>query len=155
MMLYRNTARALILGFGIGVFQVSFAALFSRGFGERSGAVMNVMTTAFSFGSITGPFIIVVLLERFNIMFLIVAFLMVATTRRVLPARDTVVVQTSDSILMLEPRLVGFALLCLFYVAAEVGLNFWMPTYLQSVGFTPANSAKGISSTTLMPRSRR
>jgi fucose permease len=33
---------ALILGFGLGMFQVDYASLFSRGFGSRSGAVASL-----------------------------------------------------------------------------------------------------------------
>ena len=62
----------LLLGFGLGMFQVDYATLFSRGFGSRSGAVMNVMSTSFSFGSIVGPLVVVWLLERFGLMFLAV-----------------------------------------------------------------------------------
>jgi MFS transporter, FHS family, glucose/mannose:H+ symporter len=133
---------ALILGFGIGVFQVNFASLFSSGFGVRSGAVMNVMTTAFSFGSISGPLIVVGLLERFDLMFLAVALFMLLSFGLVFPARDSAPTQTSNSGLIFQPKLLGFALVCLFYVSAEVGVNFWMPTYLQSVGYGLPEAAK-------------
>lgn len=133
---------ALILGFGIGVFQVNFAALFSRGFGSRSGAVMNVMTTAFSFGSITGPLIIVWLLEKFDLMFLATSALMFLALVFVLPARDTTVSETGGSALKLDAKLFCFIMVCLFYVSAEVGVNFWMPSYLQSVGFNLPDAAR-------------
>ncbi|NJK46334.1 MAG: hypothetical protein HC933_20685 [Pleurocapsa sp. SU_196_0] len=44
-----------LMGLGLGLFQVNYANLFSRGFGARSGAVMAVMSTSFAVGSIAGP----------------------------------------------------------------------------------------------------
>jgi MFS transporter, FHS family, glucose/mannose:H+ symporter len=135
-------ASVLLLGFGLGMFQVDYATLFSRGFGNRSGAVMNVMSTSFSFGSIVGPLIVVWLLERFGLMFLAVGIFAAAIVLVMLPARDTVLERTSGSSLRLSPKLIGFVLLCLFYVCAEQGVSFWMPSYLQSIGFDLAQSAR-------------
>jgi MFS transporter, FHS family, glucose/mannose:H+ symporter len=135
-------ASVLLLGFGLGMFQVDYATLFSRGFGKRSGAVMNVMSTSFSFGSIVGPLVVVWLLERFGLMFLAVAVFAAAVVLVMLPARDTVLERTSGSSLKLNPKLIGFVAMCLFYVCAEQGVSFWMPSYLQSIGFDLAQSAR-------------
>jgi fucose permease len=133
---------ALILGFGLGMFQVDYASLFSRGFGSRSGAVMNVMSTSFSFGSIVGPLFVVWLLERFGLMFLGVGLFAAAAILVMLPARDVVVEKSANSSLRLSPKVIGFITFCLFYVCAEQGVSFWMPTYLQSIGFSLPDAAK-------------
>lgn len=135
-------ASVLLLGFGLGMFQVDYATLFSRGFGSRSGAVMNVMSTSFSFGSIVGPLVVVWLLERFGLMFLAVGIFAAAIVVVMLPARDTVLERTSGSSLRLGPKVIGFVVMCLFYVCAEQGVSFWMPSYLQSTGFDLAESAR-------------
>jgi MFS transporter, FHS family, glucose/mannose:H+ symporter len=135
-------ASVLLLGFGLGMFQVDYATLFSRGFGNRSGAVMNVMSTSFSFGSIVGPLVVIWLLERFGLMFLGVGVFAAAIVLVMLPARDTVLERTQGSSLKMSPKVIGFVLLCLFYVCAEQGVSFWMPSYLQSIGFDLAQSAR-------------
>jgi MFS transporter, FHS family, glucose/mannose:H+ symporter len=135
-------AAVLLLGFGLGMFQVDYATLFSRGFGNRSGAVMNVMSTSFSFGSIVGPLVVVWLLERFGLMFLAVGIFAAAIVLVMLPARDTVLERSSGSNLKLSPKVIGFVVMCLFYVCAEQGVSFWMPSYLQSIGFDLAQSAR-------------
>jgi MFS transporter, FHS family, glucose/mannose:H+ symporter len=135
-------AAVLLLGFGLGMFQVDYATLFSRGFGNRSGAVMNVMSTSFSFGSIVGPLVVIWLLERFGLMFLAVGVFAAAIILVMLPARDTVLERTSGSSLKLSPKVIGFVVLCLFYVCAEQGVSFWMPSYLQSIGFDLTQSAR-------------
>jgi MFS transporter, FHS family, glucose/mannose:H+ symporter len=135
-------ASVLVLGFGLGMFQVDYATLFSRGFGNRSGAVMNVMSTSFSFGSIVGPLVVVWLLERFGLMFLAVGIFAAAVILVMLPARDAVIERTSGSSLKFSPKVIGFVALCLFYVCAEQGVSFWMPSYLQSIGFDLAQSAR-------------
>ncbi len=135
-------AAVLLLGFGLGMFQVDYATLFSRGFGNRSAAVMNVMSTSFSFGSIVGPLVVIWLLERFGLMFLAVGVFAAAIVLVMLPARDTVLEKTQGSSLKLSPKVIGFVVLCLFYVCAEQGVSFWMPSYLQSIGFDLAQSAR-------------
>jgi MFS transporter, FHS family, glucose/mannose:H+ symporter len=133
---------ALVLGFGLGMFQVDYATLFSRGFGVRSGAVMNVMSTSFSFGSIAGPLVVVWLLERFHLMFLGVGLFAAAAVFVLLPARDTPAEKNASSSLSFSPKIIGFVAFCLFYVCAEQGVSFWMPSYLQSIGFGISDSAK-------------
>ncbi len=135
-------ASVLLLGFGLGMFQVDYATLFSRGFGSRSGAVMNVMSTSFSFGSIVAPLVVVWLLERFQLMFLGVGLFAVAAVFVLLPARDTPAEKNASSSLSVSPKIIGFVMFCLFYVCAEQGVSFWMPSYLQSLGFSIADSAK-------------
>ncbi len=135
-------ASVLMLGFGLGMFQVDYASLFSRGFGSRSSAVMNVMSTSFAFGSIVGPLVVVWLLQRFDLMFLGVAVFAAAAILVMLPARDVASDNAASSSLRFSPKVVGFVVFCFFYVCAEQGVSFWMPTYLQTIGFSLADSAK-------------
>ena len=135
-------ASALILGFGLGIFQVNYGALFSRGFGSRSSAMMNVMSTSFSFGSIVGPLVVVWLLERFGLMFLAVAIFTALAIVVVLPARDSLEVGSPNSSLVFGPKIIGFVVMCVFYVCAEQGISFWMPSYLLSIGYTLPEAAK-------------
>ena len=135
-------ASALVLGFGLGIFQVNYGALFSRGFGSRSSAVMNVMSTSFSFGSIVGPLVVVWLLGRFGLMFLAVSIFTALAIVVMLPARDSLEVNTANSSLVFGPKIIGFILLCVFYVCAEQGISFWMPTYLLSIGYKLPDAAK-------------
>jgi MFS transporter, FHS family, glucose/mannose:H+ symporter len=44
--------------------------------------------------------------------------------------------------LVFGPKIIGFVVMCVFYVCAEQGISFWMPTYLLSIGYTLPDAAR-------------
>ena len=138
---------AFLTGLGFGVFQVHYAAIFSRGFGVRSGVVMSLMSVAFGLGSILGPAAIGVigsvhygwLLSTCGVLALLVAGTLWQLQFE--PARTRPTSETGGSS-RLNLALVGFALLSFTYVAAEGGVSFWGATHLsQARSFTADGAA--------------
>jgi MFS transporter, FHS family, glucose/mannose:H+ symporter len=139
---------AFLGGLGFGTFQVHYAAMFSRGFGARSGAVMSLMSVAFGLGSILGPTVIgVITSQRY-------AWLLAACGVLALGVAASLsrVQFEPESVQRLESRasgvggvnlaLIGFIILSFTYVAAEGAISFWGATHLRAArGFTPDAAA--------------
>ena len=123
---------AFLCGLGFGTFQVHYAAMFSRGFGPRSGVVMSLMGVAFGLGGIFGPAVIGVigaskyawLLGACGLLSLLIALSFLRMRFEPEPSHP-VAPQTQDSSRRLNLALIGFVLLSLTYVAAEVTVGFW------------------------------
>lgn len=139
---------AFLTGLGFGVFQVHYAAIFSRGFGARAGVVMSLMSVAFGLGSILGPAVIGVigsvrygwLLSACGALALLVAVTLWRVRFEPARTRDDANIQGSSSRVTLA--LVGFVLLSFTYVAAEGGVSFWAATHLHEArGFTVDGAA--------------
>jgi MFS transporter, FHS family, glucose/mannose:H+ symporter len=129
-----------ILGLGLGLLQVNYANLFSKGFGERSGAVMSVMSTAFAVGSIVGPLLAVWLSSQY--VWLPVAFGLLTLgcaglVRQAVSLESST--QTKTGKLTFETWL--FGLMIGLYVVAEQGAGFWGITHLRHVGMSETDSA--------------
>jgi MFS transporter, FHS family, glucose/mannose:H+ symporter len=140
---------AFLGGLGFGVFQVHYAAMFSRGFGARSGAVMSLMGVSFGLGSIFGPAAIGVIGSQRYASLLgicgLLALLVAATFVRVRfepePSHQ-VVSSARGSRRRVNLALIGFIILSMTYVAAEVTVGFWGATHLREArGFAPDNAA--------------
>lgn len=125
-----------VMGLGIGLFQINFSSLYSRGFGTQSGAVMSVMSTAFAVGSIAGPVMAAALGGNYR--FLPIAFGVLSAVLAVtlLPARDTGHFAHSSSNQPVKLSLTAwlFALMIFFYVLAEQGASFWGVAHLENLG---------------------
>jgi MFS transporter, FHS family, glucose/mannose:H+ symporter len=124
-----------LLGLGLGLFQVNYANLFSKGFGSRSGAMMSVMSTAFAVGSIAGPLLAVRLSGFYGWLptaFGVLTLLCSLAVRRV--ANPPVNIQTKTHSLSLETWL--FAAMIGLYVVAEQGAGFWGITHLRFLGLS-------------------
>jgi MFS transporter, FHS family, glucose/mannose:H+ symporter len=129
-----------VLGLGLGLLQVNYANLFSKGFGERSGAVMSVMSTAFAVGSIVGPLLAVWLQNQYA--WLPVAFGLLTLgcaglVRRAIGLAPST--QTKTGSLTFETWL--FGLMIGLYVVAEQGAGFWGITHLRYLGMSETASA--------------
>ena len=140
---------AFLTGLGFGVFQVHYAAIFSRGFGARSGVVMSLMSVSFGLGSILGPAVIGVigsvrygwLLSACGALALLVAGVMWGVRFEPARTRGDANIQGSSG-RTLNLALMGFVLLSFTYVAAEGGVSFWAATHLHaSRGFTADGAA--------------
>ena len=138
-------AAGVVMGLGYGTFQVNYADLFSRGFGARSGAVMAVMSTSFSGGSIIGPALAGLFLGRgwpYPTLYAACAILALLLTLPVQPARDTSTQATATHGPTDVPALALFALFVALYVAAEASASLWSPTHLhESLGYSSQTAA--------------
>jgi fucose permease len=140
---------AFLGGVGFGVFQVNYAAIFSRGFGARSGVVMSLMSVAFGLGSILGPAAIGVigshryawLLGACGPLSLVVAALVSRVQFEPEPGHQNMS-QARDSSSNLNLALIGFVILSFTYVAAEGSISFWGATHLREArGFSADGAA--------------
>jgi MFS transporter, FHS family, glucose/mannose:H+ symporter len=140
---------AFLCGLGFGTFQVHYAAMFSRGFGARSGALMSLMGVAFGLGAIFGPAVIGVigagryawLLGSCGTLALMTALTFVRMRFAPEPGR-TVTARAQGSSRKVHLALIGFVLLSLTYVAAEVTVGFWGATHLREAQkFSPDGAA--------------
>jgi MFS transporter, FHS family, glucose/mannose:H+ symporter len=132
-----------LLGLGLGLFQVNYANVFSKGFGARSGAMMSVMSTAFAVGSITGPLLAVQLSGVYAWLpatFGVLTLLCSLVVRRITSEHNT---QSQSGRLTSETWL--FAAMIGLYVVAEQGAGFWGITHLRFLGL-PENVAAGVFS---------
>jgi MFS transporter, FHS family, glucose/mannose:H+ symporter len=129
-----------LLGVGLGLFQVNYANLFSKGFGARSGAMMSVMSTAFAVGSIAGPLLAVRLSSVYAWLptaFGVLTLLCSLAVRRVAnPPQSS---QSKSGSLTLETWL--FAAMIGLYVVAEQGAGFWGITHLRFLGLSEEAAA--------------
>lgn len=133
-----------VAGLGISIFKIGALALIgdiSRDSGEHT-RLMNTVEGFFGVGAIIGPAIVAVLLSAgFSWKWLYVCaavicfiLLAVALSERYPPVKQ----QSTERIdlkrtlrLMRDPHAVGFSLLIMLYVAVEVAIYVWMPTYLE------------------------
>ena len=125
-----------MMGLGMGLFQINFSSLYSRGFGTRSGAVMTVMSTAFAVGSIAGPVMAAALGSNYRLLPIAFGVLSAVLAAMLLPARESSPpIQSSSS----QPAKLSFTawlfgLMIFFYVMAEQGASFWGVAHLESLG---------------------
>jgi MFS transporter, FHS family, glucose/mannose:H+ symporter len=135
-----------IMGLGLGLFQVNYANIFSKGFGARSGTVMSVMSTAFAVGSMAGPLLAVQLAAAYAWLPIIFGVLTLGFSLLLRPAQN--VAAPTDLVarggLTFETWL--FAAMIALYVVAEQGAGFWGVTHLVSVGWDAKAAAVVFSS---------
>jgi MFS transporter, FHS family, glucose/mannose:H+ symporter len=131
-----------VLGWGLGLLQVNYANLFSKGFGERSGTMMSVMSTAFAVGSIVGPLLAVWLSSRYAWLPLAFGLLTLGCAmlvRQVVNLAPSGQDQAKSG--KLTPTTWLFGLMVGLYVVAEQGAGFWGITHLRFVGLSEAVAA--------------
>ncbi len=125
----------LTMGLGMGLFQINFSSLYSRGFGVRSGAVMAVMSSAFAVGSIAGPVMAAALTTNYRLLPIGFGVLSAVLAAMLLTARDTShAAPSSHPPAKLEGAAWLFGLMVFFYVMAEQGASFWGVAHLESLG---------------------
>jgi MFS transporter, FHS family, glucose/mannose:H+ symporter len=135
-----------IMGLGLGLFQVNYANVFSRGFGERSGAVMSIMSTAFAVGSITGPLLAVQLALGYAWLPMILGVSTFCFAMLLSSAKNADSTSKNKTKAALTTRTWLFAAMIGLYVVAEQGASFWGVTHLVSIGWTPQAAALVFSS---------
>ncbi len=135
-----------IMGLGLGLFQVNYANIFSKGFGTRSGAVMSFMSTAFAVGSIAGPILAVWLATAYA--WLPVAFGMLTMGCAVFmrPAKNFDEITNTKAQGGIDLTSWLFAGMIAMYVVAEQSAGFWGVTHLVGVGWKPETAAVVFSS---------
>lgn len=131
-------------GFGVGIFKVGALALvgdISRSTAEHT-ALMNKVEGFFGIGAIIGPAIVALLLGAgmsWKYLYVIAACvcgLLIAIALLVRYPHTHHVSATPINLartfaMMRNPYALGFSLLIMLYVAVEVAIYVWMPTYLQ------------------------
>ncbi len=135
-----------LMGFGVGLFQVNYANLFSRGFGARSGAVMSIMSTAFAVGSIIGPILAAWLAQTYAWLPAIFGALTLGFAMLIRPARDMPKSADHKETGGLTTETWLFAAMVAFYVIAEQGAGFWGVTHLVAIGWKETDAAWVFSS---------
>jgi MFS transporter, FHS family, glucose/mannose:H+ symporter len=147
-------ACAFLTGLGYGGSVLNFNTMFASGFGSRGTAMVSLLNAAWSVGAILGPILIGNFLENFRVPFLgvaIVAGLMVplAFTARQLESAETSLEVQSN--LLGSSRIswlwiLGFAMMFLLYVGAEVGAGANEPRHLHDAFGMPLRDAAFFSS---------
>jgi MFS transporter, DHA1 family, quinolone resistance protein len=134
-----------IAGLGISIFKIGALALIgdiSRDNGEHT-RLMNTVEGFFGVGAIIGPAIVAVLLSTgFSWKWLyvcaaVICFVLLAVALAArypaVKAQGTEPIDLARTLrLMRDPYALGFSLLIMLYVAVEVAIYVWMPTYLEA-----------------------
>jgi fucose permease len=138
-------AALFVLGTGMGLIQVTYSSLFSRGFGMRSSAVMSAMSTAFAVGSIAGPALAAGLGGAYRWLPLGFGALWLVLVVLLRPARDLELPRLAHRHGALGTREWLFALMVVLYVASEQGASFWIVTHLEGLGLPKERAALVVS----------
>lgn len=138
-------AGVLCIGLGYGILVVVVNTLVAAGFGDRSGALLILVNSAFGLGAVAGPLLYgLVCSGSFRPAFLVVGIL----TAFILPLAWAVPTRTAH-----EPQataethggfplaLAGFVFLFLLYTALETDTGGWMATNLVFHGYSQAAAA--------------
>ncbi len=131
-------------GFGVSIFKVGALALvgdISRSTAEHT-ALMNKVEGFFGIGAIIGPAIVAMLLGAglswkylyviaAGVCGLLIAVALMVQYPHTHHASATPINLSRTFGMMRNPYALGFSLLIMLYVAVEVAIYVWMPTYLQ------------------------
>ncbi len=122
---------ALVAGLGFGLLDVSTNLLFARWFGARATSALNLLNAAFGLGAVLGPVLIGLLAPRVAPAFVLVTALAALSAALAWRSPMPRPLDPPSGILG-APRapLAGFMTLFFVYVASEVGVASWEPTYL-------------------------
>jgi len=124
-------AAALLGGLGFGLLDVATNLLFARWYGARSTGALNLLNAAFGLGAVAGPVLVGLLAPRVAPAFLLAALLAVLSAVFALRAPMPEPLAVPAGVLRAaRGPMVGFMLLYFLYVASEVGVASWEPTYL-------------------------
>ncbi len=124
-------ASALLGGLGFGLLDVSTNLLFARGFGARSASALNLLNALFGLGAVLGPLLVGLLAPSLLLPFAIAAAVTLMAGVLVLGLRVPPPLETPAGLRGAPwAPLIGFVVLYFVYVACEVGVSSWEPTYL-------------------------
>jgi fucose permease len=131
-------------GLGISIFKIGALALVGdiSHSSERHTSTMNLIEGFFGVGSIVGPAMVAVLLTHgfsWKWLYVIAAAICAVLMLVAIAVRYPTVTHPADEPVNLartlrmmgNPHALGFSLLIMLYVAVEVAIYVWMPTYLQ------------------------
>ena len=133
-----------VSGLGISIFKIGALALVGDvTTSERSHTrLMNTAEGFFAVGSIIGPAVVALLLSHglswkwLYVMAGLLCVLLVLIAARIeypqVPSRAQAASLRNTFRLMRDPYALGFSLLIMLYVAVEVAVYVWMPTYVQA-----------------------
>ncbi len=136
-----------ISGLGVSIFKIGALALIgdiSKSSREHT-ATMNMVEGFFGVGAILGPAIVAMLITAgmsWKYLYVIAAVMCGVLITIALLVRYPVSKQAAAEPvsfaqtlrMMRDPHALGFSLLIMLYVAVEVAIYVWMPTYLQDYG---------------------
>jgi fucose permease len=145
-------AAALLTGLGFGGIDYGLNQLFAVGFGDRSGAMLNILNAHFGIGAVLGPALLALLGPgRYPYAFGGFAVLAAGLALATRGVRTNTVPHpgTEDSTAggkrLLTPVLLGFILLYVLHVGVEAGVGGWEPTHLESLGRSATYAASATS----------
>jgi len=144
-------AAVFVVGLGFGGLDIGLNQLVAHSLGPRRSALINVLNSAYGFGSVAGP----ILISRLSQDHLTALYGAAAALAAVLlPAvvgvrgRLPYVSQRSVSHAATRPRsrrldtlVVIFLVAFILYVGVETGVGGWMTSHLESVGFRSLDAA--------------
>ena len=147
-------ACAFLTGLGYGGSVLNFNTLFASGFGSRGTAMVSLLNAAWSVGAILGPIVVGNFLENYRVPFLLVAIfagLMIPlafSARQLESAKPLPEARSasSSSSRISWLWILGFAVMFLLYVGAEVGVGANESRHLHDAFGIPLKQAAFLSS---------
>lgn len=133
---------AVVVGLGYGGLTLGLNGLFSRAFGERSGAMLNLLNAMFGVGSIVGPLVVslaVGLDPRVPFVVLAAACALAAPLALSLDDRLPPVPERREP--TSTPLLLAFVALLVLGIGVEASSAGWAATYLVTLGASAGSAA--------------
>ncbi|HVC77760.1 MAG TPA: MFS transporter [Candidatus Micrarchaeaceae archaeon] len=144
-------AAVFLIGLGFGGLDIGLNQLVAHSVGPRRSALINVLNSAYGFGSVAGPILISRLsqdhlTQLYGAAAALAAVLLpaVAGIRGRLPYVGQQSVRNGDArprSRRLDALVVIFVVAFIFYVGVETGVGGWMPSDLEAVGFGSLDAA--------------
>lgn len=136
---------AFVTGLGFGCTDLGFNVLFARGFGDRSAAMLNLISASFGIGAIVGPLAVGLVAQNFRIPFVVSGVLALMLLPLVWAVRDPGTESMRECAPAGRARPWGtasaFLGLYVLYVGIETGVGGWEPTHLASLGLDASQAA--------------
>ena len=142
---------ASLLGFGFGVLDLTFNVWIAASYGDRSAAMLNLLSAGFGVGAVLSPLIVGFAGGNFRTPLFVCVGLAAALLPALFALRRSSVsaaapLELHSSGLHGRVTLAGFIALFLLYVGAEGGIGAWEITHLQdALGFSTGTAAQTAS----------
>ncbi|WP_169737029.1 MFS transporter, partial [Deinococcus pimensis] len=133
---------AVVVGLGYGGLTIGLNGLFSRAFGERSGAMLNLLNAMFGIGSVLGP-LVVSLAVRLDprAPFVVLAVACALAAPLALSVDDRLPPAPPERTATSKPLLLAFVALLVLGVGVEASSAGWAATYLVTLGASAGSAA--------------
>lgn len=137
-------AAAAVIGFGFGALDIGLNQAVAHSDSRRRTAISNGLNGAYGLGAVAGPLLVARLSDLrvtwFYAVVAVLALALLAGTRRIsgrLPVVAAAQSRRSGGGALVGTFVIAFAL----YVGTEIAIGGWMPSHLQSAGFSAVAAA--------------